>query len=41
MDLSPEFGLSLAITLLIAAILPVSIPAALRGRPIAQARPEA
>ncbi len=40
MDLSPEFGLPLALTLMIATILPFAIPAALRGRPVAQARPE-
>lgn len=33
MDFSPDFGLPLAVTLMVATILPFAIPAALRGRP--------
>lgn len=33
MDISPDLGLPLAVTLMVATILPFAIPAALRGRP--------
>jgi MFS family permease len=41
MDLSPDLGLPLAVTLMVASILPFAIPAAWRGRRVAPARPDA
>ena len=38
LDLSSEFGLPLALTLMVASILPFAIQAALRSRPVASAR---